>query len=98
MGSTEALKCPKQVGVMTRASGFVLVAKCLPEKRFRRIEHDRQVAQWDKGLVITELLSRGSQVRVLPGAPIPKESASSALREIFQRTQIEQSDQSCEFA
>jgi hypothetical protein len=59
---------------------------------------DGQVAQLDKGLAITELLSRGSKVRVVPGAPIPKEFASSARRKIFRRTQIEQSDQSCEFA
>ena len=33
------------------------------------------VAHLDKGPVITELLSRGSQVRALPGAPIPNEFA-----------------------
>jgi hypothetical protein len=42
----------------------------------------RAVAQLDKGDVITELLSRGPQVRVLPGAPFPKEFASLDRQEI----------------
>jgi hypothetical protein len=46
----------------------------------------------DKGLVITELLSRGSQVRALPGAPFPKEFADFDRQENLRRMQIEKSD------
>ena len=48
--------------------------------------------------MITELLSRGSQVRALPGAPFPKEFADFSLRENRWRMFIEQSDQSRKFA
>src|SRR5258706_14474473 len=44
------------------------------------------------------LLSRGSQVRVLPGALFPKEFADFRSKENRWRMQIEQSDQSGEFA
>jgi hypothetical protein len=44
------------------------------------------------------LLSRGSRVRVAAGAPIPKEFADFARRNLFGRSFIEQSDQSGEFA
>ena len=46
----------------------------------------------------TGLLSRGSQVRVLSGAPFPKEFAHFDRDEISRRTQIEKSDRSCECA
>jgi hypothetical protein len=44
------------------------------------------------------LLSRGSQVRVLPGALFSEEFADFAPKNISGRTHIEQSDRSGEFA
>src|ERR1035437_7020579 len=46
----------------------------------------------------TALLSRGSQVRVLPGAPFPKEFADFARKKNRRRSFIEQSDRSGECA
>ena len=56
------------------------------------------VAHVDRGRVITELLSRGSRVRISAGAPFPKDSASLFAESICRRTFIEQSDRSGEFA
>ena len=56
------------------------------------------VAHLDRGRVITELLSRGSRVRISAGAPFPKDSASLFAESICRRTFIEQSDRSGEFA
>ena len=79
-----------QVPVGRRATGFLLVAICLATRA--------PVAHMGNLDVITELLSRGPQVRVLPGAPFPKDFADSDRREIFRRMQIEKSDRSREFA
>ena len=52
----------------------------------------------DRASAIPGLLSRGPQVRVLPGAPFPKQFAHFDRRTNRRRTQIEKRDRSCECA